>query len=218
MLLNVCVRGRYLERLKMIVAGVQLAEKTNRYMIVWWPRVKGEMEYGLHEIVSITSIPRLVRVVEDEIESDIDLFEKWYRDKRNIRISTQVIRQIRMRPEIYGAADKVFRTNSCLTTWPAIVIDKGEHSYKYQGYIPKMTNGPFWLSTDNNEAEEEFKSYYGGACVTGDRTYYTPESKEGQMYEIVEWTLLHKFNTIIGNSLMAKSIAVRSGAKFIPMQ
>ena len=218
MLLNVCVRGRYLDRFKMILAGVQLAEKTNKYMVIWWPREKGKMEYGLQEIISITSIPRLVRIVEEEMIGDYSMFQEWYSKKHeNPRISNTLIRQIRLRPEIYGASEKIFREYSCTTNWPAVVIGKREESEKYQRTIGKVTNGPFWLSTEDEKVEEEFKDYYGGACVTGDRTYYNSETAEGQMYEIVEWSLLHKFNTILGNSLMAKSIAARSGAKIIPM-
>jgi hypothetical protein len=219
MLLNVCVKGRYLDRFKMILAGVQFAEKTNKHIVLWWPREKGKMEYELQELVIPSSIPRVIRIVNDEMLRDYDVFDEWYaKRKETPTLSKSLVRQPRMRPEIEIAADKIFRTNSCLTSWPAIVLDKGEQSYGYQGYIPKITNGPFWLSTENETIEEEFKSYYGGSCVTGDRTYYNRESKEGQMYEIVEWTFLHKFNTILGNSLMAKSIAKRSGANFIPIQ
>lgn len=218
MLLNVCVKGRYLERFKMILAGIQLAEKTNKHMIVWWAREKGEMDFSLQQLVVPSSIPRLVRIVNDEMISDYNMFQEWYEKRNeNPRISKTLVRQIRMRPEIYEVGDKIFRDNNCTTNWPAIVIEKGEDTTKYMKNIAKETNGPFWLSTDDATIEEEFKDYYGGACVTGDRTYYSRESEAGQMYEIVEWSLLHKFNTILGTNRMAKSIAARSGAKFIPM-
>lgn len=238
MYLNLRVKGNFLNRFRAIASGVLWAEDLNKQLAIFWPYEANYMRCSIRELLITQSIPSTAQVFDGyypkgqityQIKYPADMKENYEWIESDTSFHPDILqktsrgisclRQIRIMNEIIGASDILYRKYGCKTTWPAVhIYGKDISIEKFEETIPKVTNGKFWLSTDNPEIKDRLKRYFGGYCVTGvtlDNKTLSPKEKE--VYQIIEWNLLQKFNTIISseNSSYSDLAAMHSGSDLI---
>jgi hypothetical protein len=241
MCLRLRVQGGFANRFRAIASASLWAEDLDKNLFIYWPIEIGHMPCSLSELLEQKSIPRLAEVIDstfpwnqqkeqitkpEEMKPEyewIESYSEFHKDivERSPR-GINMLRQIRVRPEIEEVADCIFYKMGCKTSMPAVHIRRTDHINciekspleAFQKAIARETSGKFYLATDEHKVKEMLYDYFGGNVITGCNNLYGRIEKETQGYGVVEWCLLHKFYTILASdgSSYSELAAARSGA------
>ena len=241
-------QGGFANRVRAIISAALWAEDLGRKLVVYWPVEVGHMPCALDEILVPDSVPGLccfhngypgkshqvlseidmksmIELFGNDPEIRIDSYSNFHRECATAR-GLCLLRQLRIRPELEGMADTLWKQCKGRTNWLAVHVRGADHVKCLQAspvtaFVERLRGerGQILLCTDEPTAVEALGDV-GGDRIHMPVTIHSRYTKEAQALGIIDWLLLQKCSRILvsAGSSFSELAALRSGAELEVIQ